>query len=51
MLKALKFMGLAVGLACVVIAFSGVKPLHHSCNLTAVLGGTPVCDTNIQWAN
>jgi len=45
----LKFMGLAIGLTLVMIAFSGVKHIHSSCNLTAVLGNIPTCDSNIQW--
>jgi hypothetical protein len=49
MLKALKSIVLALGLVFVVIAFSGVKYIGHSCHLTAVLGGPPTCDSNIQW--
>jgi hypothetical protein len=48
MLKLLKFMGLPIGLVLVAIAFSGVKRIHH-CNSTAVLGGAPTCQSNIQW--
>jgi hypothetical protein len=51
MLKTLKFIGLAIGLVFVAIAFSGVKPIIHPCNLTGVLGGTPTCDDNIQWGS
>ena len=50
MLKALKFIGLAIGLGFVVIAFSGVKPIT-TCKLTGVLGGRPICDSNIQWGS
>jgi|HubBroStandDraft_4_1064222.scaffolds.fasta_scaffold726321_2 hypothetical protein len=48
MLKLLNFMGLAIGLVLVAIAFGGVKRIHH-CTWTAVLGGAPTCDNNIQW--
>jgi hypothetical protein len=49
MLKTLKFLGVAIGLVSVAIAFSGVKPISNACNLTGVLGGPPICDSNIQW--
>jgi hypothetical protein len=49
MVKTLKFLGLAIGLVSVAIAFSGVKPNRHPCNLTGVLGGPPICDSDIQW--
>ena len=48
MLRLLKFVGLTIGLVLVAIAFSGVKRIHH-CKSTDVLGGTPICDINIQW--
>jgi hypothetical protein len=51
MVKTLKFAGLAIGLAFVVIAFSGVKPIIYPCNFTGVLGGTPTCEGNIQWGS
>ena len=51
MIKALKFIGLTIGLGFVVIAFSGVKPIIYPCNLTGVLGGTPTCEDNIQWGS
>ena len=51
MMKALKFIGLAIGLGFVVIAFSGVKFIGNPCNLTGVLGGPPICDSNIHWGS
>jgi hypothetical protein len=48
MLKLLNFIGVAIGLVLVAIAFSGVTRIHH-CKSTAVLGGDPTCDINIQW--
>jgi hypothetical protein len=51
MVKALKFIGLAIGLVFVAITFSGVKSIGHSCKLTGVLGGPPICDSNIQWGS
>jgi hypothetical protein len=51
MVKALKFTGLAIGLVFVAIAFSGVKAVSNPCNLTGVLGGTPICESNIQWGS
>lgn len=51
MAKALKFFSLAIGLGFVVIAFSGVKPFNNPCNLTGVLGGPPICDSNIHWGS
>ena len=51
MVKALKFIGLAIGLGFVVIVFSGVKSISSPCNLTGVLGGPPICDSNIHWGS
>jgi hypothetical protein len=51
MVKALRFIGLAIGPGFVVIAFSGVKSVSNPCNLTGVLGGPPICDSNIQWGS
>ncbi len=51
MMKALKFIGLAIGLGFVVVAFSGVKTIGNPCNLTGVLGGPPICDSNIHWGS
>jgi hypothetical protein len=48
MLKLLKFVGPTIGLVLVAIAFGGVKRIHH-CKSTAVLGGAPTCQNNIQW--
>ena len=50
MFKLLKFMGLAIGLMLVAIAFGGVQRIDP-CNATGVLGGRPTCDNNIQWFN
>jgi hypothetical protein len=49
MVKTLKFLGLAIGLVSVAIAFSGVKRISNPCNLTDVLSGPPICDSYIQW--
>jgi hypothetical protein len=48
MLNILKFMGMAIGLVLVAIAFSGVKSIRPSCNLTGVLGDGLTCDSNIE---
>ena len=51
MVKALKFIGLAIGLGLLVIAFGGVKSISNPCHLTGVLGGPPICDSNIRWGS
>jgi len=52
MLKLLKFMGLAIGLVFVVVAFTGAtKLIHPPCSLTGVFGGPLACDKNFQWDN
>jgi hypothetical protein len=51
MVKVLKFIGLAIGLVFVVIAFSDVKSITNPCKLTGVLGGRPICDSNIHWGS
>ena len=51
MLKLMKIVGLAFVLGVVMVAFSGVKVIENPCNLTAALGGIPICDNNVQWNN
>jgi hypothetical protein len=48
MLNVLKTLGMAIGLAFVVIAFSGVKYIGPECNPTGVLGDGLTCDSNID---
>jgi hypothetical protein len=48
MSKLLKFVGLAVGLTFVAIAFSGAKYVHHPCGQTTVLG-FQTCTGNVQF--
>jgi hypothetical protein len=49
MLNILKTIGIMIGLAFVVIAFSGVKYIGPECNPTGVLGGGVTCDSNVDF--
>jgi hypothetical protein len=48
MVNVLKTLGMVIGLAFVVIAFSGVKYIGPECNLTGVLGDGLTCDSNVD---
>jgi len=49
MLNILKTIGIMIGLAFVVIAFSGVKYIGPQCEPTGVLGGGVTCDSNVDF--
>jgi len=48
MSKLLKFVGLAIGLTFVALAFSGAKYVHRSCSQTSALG-FQTCTGNVQF--
>jgi hypothetical protein len=49
MMYVVKTIGIVIGLAFVVIAFSGVKYIGPGCNPTGVLGGGVTCDSNVDF--
>ena len=49
MMYVAKTIGIVIGLAFVVIAFSGVKYIGPQCEPTGVLGGGVTCDSNVDF--